>query len=194
VIDIERIPANELETARRLHNRFTAQSRSESTVREWYDRSPELFLFARPAGEGEPIGVATGHPQDEATAELAGLGVMPSRRREGIGSRLLQQFEANAAAAGFDRVSLGAAGGYVDRFYADHGYEAHRLLVRLPADGSGPDPATAGFEVREEREDGQVRKYYLPADDVDQEYLEEVRSALDEGAIYVMRKKLDGRS
>ena len=188
MVAIDPVTPDALPTVRRLHNRFTAQAISRETMAGWFEAVPGLFLLA--ADEGEPIGVATGKVRGPAVAELAGLGVVPTRRREGIGSRLLERFEDNARAAGFRTISIGSAGGYVDDFYASHGYGAHRLMVRFPAAGDHPEPEVLGYEVREQRIEGDTRKYYLAADAVDQDVLTAVRADLDEDAIYILRKDL----
>lgn len=189
MVTIETATAGDLDVARRLHNRFTAQSISEDTFREWFDAVPDLFLLAREEGSAEVVGVATGKQHSPAVAELAGLGVDPDRRREGIGSRLLERFEGRAAASGFERVSVGSAGGYVDEFYASHGYEPEWILVRRPVED--PAPAVGTDDVAEEQVVAGTRKYYVEADGLDQSFLASVREDFgDEEAIYIMRKSL----
>ena len=119
------------------------------------------MVSVRRVPDGDLVGVCTGHRRGDASAELAGLGVLPERRREGIGTRLVEQFEENAAEGGFARISVGSAGGDVDNFYAALGYEPESELVRLDA----------GV--------------------VDHEYLDAVRETLDEEAIYIVRKSLE---
>lgn len=189
MVRIESASRSELDVARRLHNRFTDQSVSHETMHARYEAVPGLFLLARE--DGEAVGVATGARRSETVAGLAGLGVVPERRGEGIGGRLLERFEAAAAEAGFSTVGVASAGGYVDRFYADHGYTAHRILVRRPADAELCDPATLGYEVHESRVEGATRKDYLAAEGVDQEVLDAVRADLDEEAVYILRKSLE---
>ena len=189
MVSIEPVDEDDLPVARRLHNRFTAQSISRETVAGWFDEVPGLFLLATDGDD--PVGVATGKPRGPPVAELAGLGVRPARRREGIGSRLLERFETNAVAAGFETVSLGSAGGYVDEFYADRGYQPASILVRLEGDDAGTDVGVLGYEVLDERVEGDVRKLYLAADEVDQDRLARMRADLgDDEAIYIMRKVL----
>ena len=92
------------------------------------------MVSVRRVPDGDLVGVCTGHRRGDASAELAGLGVLPERRREGIGTRLVEQFEENAAEGGFERISVGSAGGDVDNFYAALGYEPESELVRLDAE------------------------------------------------------------
>lgn len=188
MVSVRRVPDGDFDAVHSLHNRFTDQSVPHETVRSWYDETPGLFVAAY---DDDLVGICTGHRRGDDRAELAGLGVLPERRREGIGTRLVEQFEANAAAAGFEHVSLGSAGGYVDNFYAGLGYEPESVLVRL--DGDVPVPQPAEFDVCRERIEDGTRKLYLEADVVDHEYLDAVREAFgDDEAIYIVRKSLDG--
>jgi GNAT superfamily N-acetyltransferase len=197
MVTIRRVGRDELDVARRLHNQFTAQDRSSETVRGWYEAVPSLFLFAIEAPDSAPVGVATGRPGSDGSASLAGLGLTPDRRGEGIGSRLLERFEANALDAEFDRISVASAGGYVDEFYADCGYGPICILVMAP-DGAPGDYRDTAFDVRWDRNEYGSRKLYVESDESggfgdrpDQNRLEAVREAFgDDEAIYIMAKHL----
>ena len=55
--------------------------------------------------------------------ELNGIAVRWDRQRKGYGRQLLRAFEQAAAAYGSPEVSVGSAGGYVETFYMDCGYQ-----------------------------------------------------------------------
>jgi len=197
MVAIRRVEPQELTLARDLHNRFTAQDRSMATVRSWYEAVPDLFLFAEPDSEGGPIGICTGRPVDESDAGgdseavLAGLGLEPDRRGEGIGTRLVETFHANAAAMGIDRVSVGSAGGYVDEFYAACGYEPECLLVMTSPAALPEDYRDLGYDIVEERTDDGVRKLYIDVEGLDQSFREDAGAAFGaDEAIYIMAKEL----
>lgn len=191
MVTISELEVADIELARRYHNRFTAQQRSLETVRSWYEETPALFLTAKTDAD-EVTGVTTGHRRTTTRAELAGIGVVPERRGKGLGSRLLERFEKNAAESGFERISLGSAGGRVDRFYARHGYEPTAILVRRSREAGPPDPDETDFEVLEETVDGDARKLYLAADRLDQDRLAAARAAFeDESAIYILEKSIE---
>lgn len=188
---IRRVKDDEVTLARELHNRFTAQDKSMARVRSWYEAVPDLFLFAV---EGdEVIGVCTGRPGGERDVSLAGIGLEPDRRDEGIGTRLLERFEENARAIGVERISVASAGGRVDDFYVDNGFEPEKILVMNPAAGPA-DYADVDFDVEWDRNEDGSRKCYVDVTERDPAVLETVRNEFgDDHAIYIMAKELDVR-
>ena len=74
-------------------------------------------------------------PNQAHRAEVAKLLVHPRHRRSGIGRRLMQQVEAEAAAAGRRLLTLDTAGDAAERLYASLGY---RCAGRIP--GYARDP------------------------------------------------------
>lgn len=175
--------------------------RDRERVRSWYDDHTELFRVADDDGSeagqasdsGTPsagvVGFALGRERSDTHVELAGIAVREAYTRRGIGSRLLDAFEAGATEAGFERVSLGSAGGSVDEFYRANGYEPESILVRLHPTDVPENYRDLGFDVlRERREDG-VQKVYLAPGGYDPGRVEAVRVAFgDPQAIYVMEK------
>lgn len=197
MVSVREVPAGDVDAAHRLHCRFTAQDVPVETVQDWYEDAPGLFVGAYTDSEtvedfeaSDLVGVCVGIRRSDDHVELAGLGLPPALRRRGIGTRLVERFERNAADLGVERVSLGFAGGYVDHFYAGLGYAPGKILVRCPP---GNPHAREDFEVVAERDAGDVRKAYVAADEVDHDHLAAVREAFgDDDAIYVMEKRLDG--
>lgn len=188
MVEIRPVENSDLPPFRRLHNRYVDRDESLDTVREWHDEHPNLLVGAYV--DGELVGHALGRPHDDEAVELAGLSVAESYRRQGVGSELLDAFEKHAADAGFDRVTLGSAGGYVDEFYVENSYEPESVLVRLDADE--PRSETA-LEVIDERVEGDTRKLYVDPGEGDATHLDAVRGAFDDPeAIYVFAKALDG--
>jgi len=187
--EIRRVEESELTLARDLLNRFTGQDRSTETVRSWYQSVPSLFLFAEDGGE--TIGVCTGRPAGETEAVLAGLGIVPPRRGEGIGTRLVETFDANAAEAGIERVSVGSAGGYVDEFYAACGYRPERILVMASPAELPENYRDLGYDIADERTEEGTKKLYIDVDELDQSFREAVGEAFGaDEAIYIMAKSL----
>lgn len=191
MVTIRRIREDEVELARNLHNRFTAQDKSMETVHSWYEEVPDLFLFAV---DGDAvIGVCTGRSRGKREASLAGIGIEPDRRSEGIGTQLLERFEANASEAGIERLSVASAGGRVDSFYLNNGYSPEKILVMDP-DGGPEDYDAARFEIEWDRNEDGTRKCYVNVAEYDPVVLETVREAFnDDHAIYIMAKTLTKR-
>ena len=188
MVEIRTVERSDLPAVRRLHNRYVDRDESLEAVREWHDEHSDLLVGAY--DDGELVGHALGRPHAANEVELAGLSVVESHRRQGIGSALLDAFEERAAGAGFERVTLGSAGGYVDDFYAENGYEPESVLVRFDVDG--PQPET-GFEVMDERVEGDTRKLSVDPGSGDAAHLDAVREAFgDPEAIYIFATDLDG--
>jgi GNAT superfamily N-acetyltransferase len=82
-----------------------------------------LQCFARDAA-GAVIGGAVGRTWGEC-AELQQLWVAPELRQQGIGARIVQAFEARAAARGCRRVYLETFSFQAPRLYASLGYVTH---------------------------------------------------------------------
>jgi ribosomal protein S18 acetylase RimI-like enzyme len=72
--------------------------------------------------------------QDQLIGIISNLYVRATARDQGIGSALLTAAESELAAAGVDTVSLEvlAANDAARRFYARHGYQAHRVELAKP--------------------------------------------------------------
>ncbi|TKX77323.1 GNAT family N-acetyltransferase, partial [Halorubrum sp. SD626R] len=109
-------------------------------VREWVARAAvtEELLVAR-SGE-EVVGFVgfeldrNGYERDRTRGTVSNLFVVPGRRGEGIGTELLDAAEEALREAGADAVALEAlADNDLARdFYADRGYEPHRVELTKP--------------------------------------------------------------
>jgi len=120
------------------------QGRYPAALLAAWGRLPALYhRWAMSAG-GERYVVAARGPRLLGYAawrggELTALFVRPEESRRGLGSMLLARVEAEARAAGADRLTLVAALGAVP-FYLAHGWRAGRAL-RSPLPGGGGLPA-----------------------------------------------------
>ncbi|MFB6270026.1 MAG: GNAT family N-acetyltransferase [Halobacterium sp.] len=189
MVDVRRVPEADFAAVYDLLCERVGD-RDRETVRSWFDATPELFQGAYDDGDGL-VGFALGRERSETSAELAGIGVERAYTRRGIGSRLLAAFEDAAADAGYGRVSLGSAGGYVDEFYLANGYEPESILVRKSRDESLDEYREADFAVLRERVHAGVRKLYVAPGGYDPERVDAVRDAFDDpDALYVMEKYL----
>lgn len=124
---------------------YVGSDESLAEFRERYREYPDLFVAC--VEDGQLLGVASGRPTrpEEAPGELdadgrvslTAIGTKNGREGEGIGTRLLREFEERARAYG-DVVGMAAAGN-VEEFYEGAGYEPTRVLLQanaedLPAD------------------------------------------------------------
>lgn len=190
MVDIRPVDESELADFRRLHNTYVGRNESLETVRQWHREHPELLVGAY--DDGQLVGHCLGIPRSGDEVELNGIAVDQSHRRQGIGTALLSAFEDLVASLGFQRVSLGSAGGYVDEFYVQNGYSPDSILVRLDPGEDPPDYTEVGYEIRDERLDGDLKKLYVGTDEYDPGFVEEIQEVFeDPEAIYIMSKKLD---
>ena len=88
-------------------------------------RFPKAFLALML--EDQVIGVAYGwlrkpEFQDDDSFALDGIAIRCEYQKKGYGRTLLTAFESSAREYGATEVSLGSAGGYVEKFYMDCGY------------------------------------------------------------------------
>jgi predicted N-acetyltransferase YhbS len=111
-------------------------------------RAPELALVA--VDGGDVVGVCFAEvPHEGEGVVLDGLAVDGTRSREGLGTRLLAAFEERVAAAGFARVSLGSAEGYVEEFYLQNGYIPVEFQVTTTEEEPPLDDALEVMRFRE---------------------------------------------
>lgn len=191
MVDVRQVPPADVERGYAL-----LQSRvgdhDRAAVEQWYDDHPALFVGAY--DRDAMVGFALARAREDAHVELVGIAVEASHARRGIGSALLTAVEEAARDRGFERLTLGSAGGYVDDFYAANGYRPESILVRLAPEAAPEDPESLGFEVlRERTADDGTRKFYVApnGEGVDADRVEAVGDAYgDPEAIYVMEKRL----
>jgi predicted N-acetyltransferase YhbS len=110
-------------------------------LRECWERHPELVVCCRESSA--VVGVCFGAPSVKGggEAELRGIAVAAARGGRGIGPVLLERFEAAVGRAGYARIGVGSAPGYVERFYLCHGYELGEFMVRMPPGVEAPETA-----------------------------------------------------
>lgn len=94
-------------------------------LKHFYELFPKAFLVL--LQNDEVIGVAFGWhrklqvPEDDSFV-LNGIAIRYDHQKKGYGKQLLRAFEQTVKEYGAPAVSLGSAGGYVEKFYIDCGY------------------------------------------------------------------------
>lgn len=98
---------------------------SREKMRERAEIFPRAFIALEHSGE--VVGVCFGWarkldaPEDNSFV-LDGIAVRQDFQKKGYGKILLDAFEKAAAEYGYSVVSVGSAGGYVEKFYMDCGF------------------------------------------------------------------------
>lgn len=112
---------------------FLSQETIDTAMTEWYDpdatreqieREDVAYFVAEQ--NGDVLGYASGGPSgEETTAILGAIYVDPDRWEEGIGTALLDEFEAFCRRQGYEtiRVQMLAENDIGASFYRNHGYE-----------------------------------------------------------------------
>jgi GNAT superfamily N-acetyltransferase len=188
MVDVRKAPPSDFDAVYRMLCDRTGD-RDRDAVEAWYVEHPELFHGAYV--DDALVGFTVGRARREDSVELVGIAVDDEYTRRGIGSRLLDAFETAATDLGYERMSLGSAGGYVDEFYLANGYEPESILVRLHPDDVPENYRELGFEILRERVDDGVQKFYVTPGAHNPERVEAVREAFgDPEAIYIVEKYL----
>lgn len=119
VVDVCRVPEAGLDEVRRLPSEYTGTDESLKSLRERYRITPTVRRCLR---RGPLVGYCLGRERTADRVELVGIAVETSYQHRGLETELLAGFEERVRSLGFERITLGSAGGYVDEFYADNGY------------------------------------------------------------------------
>ena len=102
-----------------------ASAQSDAGWREWIG-SPERGFFVAVADDGRFVGMAVGAPiaEQETTAGLFGMWVVPDARRHGVGAALIEAVEDWARHVGHGSIRLGVTltNPSAIRFYERMGY------------------------------------------------------------------------
>lgn len=105
---------------------------NQGRMRERAEMFPKAFIAL--VTDGEVIGTAFGWerkidvPEDDSFV-LNGIAVRSEFQKNGYGKLLLAEFEKAAKGYGAETVSMGSAGGYVEKFYIDCGYTPKEYKV-----------------------------------------------------------------
>jgi ribosomal protein S18 acetylase RimI-like enzyme len=145
-----------LAEGQRRHGSTLLAEPNRTAVREWVARSVVTgeILVARDgeADDDGPIGFVgfsldrEGYERDRVRGTVSNLFVVSERRGEGVGADLLDAAERALAAAGAEAVALEALADN-DRaraFYADRGYDRHRVELTKPLSESADGDPTEG--------------------------------------------------
>jgi len=142
----------------RRHGSTLLAEPNRAAVREWVARSVVTgeLLVARDGDDGA-IGFVgfsidrEGYERERVRGTVSNLFVVPERRGEGIGADLLDAAERALAASGAEAVALEALADndHAREFYADRGYDLHRVELTKPLPESTGEGAGEGDDSAE---------------------------------------------
>jgi hypothetical protein len=84
--------------------------------------------------EDKMVGVCYGFEIDRENFTLDGIAIVQPYNALGRGGKLIALFEKCVSLLGYTNISLGSAGGYVERFYIKNGYVPVELKVYVECD------------------------------------------------------------
>ncbi len=90
---------------------------------------PQTFLAAVSGNEITGICFGWKRPLNDGSFVLDGIAVKEPFQKNGIGKRLIEHFEKAAENYGASFISIGSAGGYVEKFYMECGYNPKEYKV-----------------------------------------------------------------
>ncbi|WP_128906469.1 GNAT family N-acetyltransferase [Halorubrum amylolyticum] len=143
-----------LAEGQRAHGSTLLAEGNRGAVREWVARSVVTGELLVARDDDDPVGFVGfgldhgGYERDRTRGVVSNLFVVPERRERGIGADLLDAAERALREAGAETVALEAlaANGRAREFYAERGYEPHRVeltksLATEDGRGDGGDGA-----------------------------------------------------
>ena len=145
------------ETARKLVSDYVGESDGEK-FNEYFESHPNLAVGCTNE-KGEIVGVCFGFPRDEETVLLQGIAIHSDYSGSGLGSKLIKLFEDAVIRAGYHKITLGSAEGYVEHFYLKNGYRPVEYMIEVEGDDEIGPPE--GFEVKGSRKEGNKTIFYI---------------------------------
>lgn len=120
---------------------------------------------------------------------LNSIAVKTKYQRHGWGSKILHFFENEAKKLGERKVSVGSAGGYVERFFLKNGFYPHSFFVRIRRNKVPKNYKEKGFTIIGERGNKYVKilfieiknKEYNPKN---KDFIKEEYNAYEVGCIF----------
>jgi len=132
-IEIRCLRESELQRAYEINKRYLDDGPFDKWAKACRE-FPELCVAC--FREGKPIGICYGSPFSMRPGEviLDGIAVVENFSGQGYGSQLLRFFDQQIEHEGYEAVSLGSAGGYVEHFYMKNGYKPIEFAFWVPID------------------------------------------------------------
>jgi N-acetylglutamate synthase-like GNAT family acetyltransferase len=158
-------------------------------LRPGFESNPRLAVLCRVV-DGPIIGVCFGSASGDV-ASIRGIAVAYEWSGQGIGSDLIRYYQEACREAGFDRIVVGSAGGYVEHFYMKNGFKPIEYYIPLNREPTPND--LEGLDVIRIRHEGEKIKLNIRAEGYDLDRKEELRRRFDASDVaYIFEMNLAG--
>lgn len=183
---VRRIESDELSDALAFERSSIGTETTLEAFRGRYEKTPALFVGC--FENGELIGEASGEwPGADGHVTLTAIGTMNGREHEGIATRVLERFEANASRYA-DRVTVASADN-VEGFYRACGYEPSKILLHVREPDLPPDYRDRVRVIDERPRDDDWLSVYVGFDEYAETYRDEVADRLDAAGVNTIFEK-----
>ena len=135
------------------------------------------------------IGIAVGKASTETDVVMELVAIVDEHSGRGYGSQLLVCFENQVAQAGYRRISLGSAGGYVEHFYLKNGYRPKSFTIWVAEEKV--DPVVVQDLGLTDEPNGNSRRVSVNVTHMDLELRVQIEHAFDEEVCVIFEKYLD---
>lgn len=186
---VRRIQPDEVPSALAFERSYVGTDTTLEAFQARYERTPELFIGYYE--DGSLVGEASGeYPGPDGGVTMTAIGTKNGREHEGIASRVVETFEANASRYA-DRVTVASAVN-VEGFYRACGYEPSKILLQV-RERDLPSDYQDRVEVVDERPlDGDWRAVYAGFDRYSEALRDDVADQLHaEGVNTIYEKSLE---
>lgn len=170
-MEIRKVRKEELEKIHQLEKEWVGHDQGFDDFRKRYRKWPETFIVS--TEENEIIGIATGRMEGEKMG-LESIGVREDCQKQGIGSKLLKEFERKSKKYA-EKVTAASADNIED-FYTSNGYKPVQIMLQIKKKNL-PDNYSNEDEITEEKDIDEETKFLYA--DFDR-YSENLRDNLKE--------------
>lgn len=182
---VRRVRPDELADALAFERSYVGTETTLDAYRARYESTPELFVVY--VEDGALVGEASGeYPGPDGGVTLTAIGTKNGREHEGIASRVLDRFEAHAAAYA-DRVTVASADN-VEGFYRACGYEPIKILVSV-TDEDLPEDYRDRVDVLGERRETDWLSLYVAFDEYNESVRDDVAARLNAAGVNTIYEK-----
>ncbi len=136
------------------------------------------------------VGICCGTERPAGAVVLDSIAVLVEYWRNGIGSRLIQDFESRVFADGITKISLGSAPDQpTEAFYMKNGYRATHVMLRVPRDAERAWGDRGLPEPNKIVEEGDEVRLSIPIEGYSPKKRDELKSAFAaREAIFIFEK------